>query len=163
MNRDAEEGTKGELSQDISSNLYDTSTHYSTVERPSNSIRRSHSLDPLPLVKSSALSKARFFLCDGIHSSSRMRLLVFVKIVLKCIDTDDPSVRFEAKHIVMECTKKNREGNPEFIPLSAAIEKRLRLAVGEVHWRRAENLMQHFLITHRPTFERKALKIDYVH
>ena len=50
-----------------------------------------------------------------------MRLMVFIKIILKCLETDDPSVRLEAKRVIAECTKKNREGHPDYIPLEDAI------------------------------------------
>lgn len=78
-------------------------------------------------------------------SSQRSRLLVFVKIILKCLDSEDPSLRTEAKQIITDCTRKNREGVPGYDPLADAITSQLRTAVGEVHWNRAESLMNHYL------------------
>lgn len=80
--------------------------------------------------------------------SSKMRLMVFIKIILKCLETDDPGVRLEAKRVIAECTKKNREGHPDYIPLEDAITRGLRFAVDEVHWRRAETLMNHYIKMH---------------
>jgi hypothetical protein len=77
--------------------------------------------------------------------SSKLRLMVFIKIILKCLETDDPSVRLEAKRVIAECTKKNREGHPDYIPLEDAITTGLRFTVDEVHWRRAETLMNHYI------------------
>jgi len=85
--------------------------------------------------------------CRG-HSSKqarRTRLLVFIKIILKCLDYEDPSIQFEAKQIIRECTRKNREGIPGYDPLADAITSQLRMTVGELHWKRAETLMSHYL------------------
>mmetsp|Transcript_18994 Transcript_18994/g.41387 ORF Transcript_18994/g.41387 Transcript_18994/m.41387 type:complete len:257 (+) Transcript_18994:186-956(+) len=82
------------------------------------------------------------------HSSKqarRTRLLVFIKIILKCLDCEDPSIQFEAKQIIRECTRKNREGIPGYDPLADAITSQLRMTVGELHWNRAETLMSHYL------------------
>ena len=84
---------------------------------------------------------------SSVHSGKRTRLLVFVKIILKCLDSDDPSLHLEAKQIITECTRKNREGIPGYDSLADAITRQLRIAVGEVHWNRAESLMSHYLKT----------------
>ena len=95
---------------------------------------------------------------SSVHSSKRTRLLVFVKIILKCLDSDDPSLHLEAKQIITECTRKNREGIPGYDSLADAITRQLRIAVGEVHWNRAESLMSHYLKTR--TQPVKKLKIE---
>lgn len=95
---------------------------------------------------------------SSVHSSKRTRLLVFVKIILKSLDSDDPSLHLEAKQIITECTRKNREGIPGYDSLADAITRQLRIAVGEVHWNRAESLMSHYLKTR--TQPVKKLKIE---
>lgn len=95
---------------------------------------------------------------SSVHSSKRTRLLVFVKIILKCLDSDDRSLHLEAKQIITECTRKNREGIPGYDSLADAITRQLRIAVGEVHWNRAESLMSHYLKTRRQPV--KKLKIE---
>ena len=72
-------------------------------------------------------------------------MLVFTKILLRCLDCDDPSLHLEAKQIIGDCTRKNRAGVPGYESLADAITRQLRLAVGEVHWHRAEHLMGHYL------------------
>ena len=84
---------------------------------------------------------------NAAGSSPRMRLMVLVKTVLRCLECDDPDLHLQAKQIVAECTLKNRQGHPDYCPLSDAIIRRLRLAVGEVNWGRAENLMNHYMAT----------------
>lgn len=84
---------------------------------------------------------------SGRVLSSKMRLMVFIKIMLKCLETDDPdpSVRLKAKRVIAECTKKNREGHPDYTPLEEAIERRLRFAVDDCHWNRAQSLLEHYM------------------
>lgn len=81
--------------------------------------------------------------------SSKMRLMVFIKIILKCLESDlDPNVRLKAKQVIAECTRKNREGDPDYTPLEDAIERRLRFAVDDFHWNKAKTLMDHYIATH---------------
>ena len=81
--------------------------------------------------------------------SSKMRLMVFIKIILKCLESDlvDPNVRLKVKQVIAECTRKNREGDPDYTPLEDAIERRLRFAVDDCHWNRAKTLMDHYIVT----------------
>lgn len=90
------------------------------------------------------------------QSNQRTRLLIFIKVILKYLDCEDPSLQFEAKQIIKECTRKNREGILGYDPLADAITSQLRLTVGEVHWNRAKSLTSHYLKT-RP---RNNLTID---
>jgi hypothetical protein len=77
--------------------------------------------------------------------SPRERFLIFIKILFKCLDQgNEPTLQQRAKKIVVECTRRNRLGDPQFSPLMEAVEKRLRRVVGEVHWRRALLLLRHF-------------------
>lgn len=67
------------------------------------------------------------------------RFLVFVKILLKYVDrTNNPQLRRNAKAVVAECTRRNRMGDAEYTPLQDAVERRLRISLGEVHWARAK-------------------------
>jgi len=79
-----------------------------------------------------------------MYSSKRMRLLIFIKIILKCLADDDPSLHLKAKKIVTDCTRKNREGIPGYNPLADVITRQLRMTVGEVHWNRAKRLMEYY-------------------
>ena len=85
------------------------------------------------------------------NRSHRENFLVFTRILFKCL-SDHPSakVRVEAKQIIMDCTKRNRLGEPGFHPLINAIEVRLRHIIGDIHWHRAEQYLGHYM-----TFRRK--------
>ena len=72
-------------------------------------------------------------------STDRNKFLLFIKIFFKYIEkTKMESIRRQAKAIVAECTYRNRQGDPEYMPLQDAIETRLRHCVGEIHWSRAQ-------------------------
>lgn len=83
----------------------------------------------------------------NVESTKRKQLLIFIKIILKCLDHEDSTLHLEAKQIITECTKKNREKEPGYDNLSDAITQKLRIAVGERHWSRAETLLHHYLKT----------------
>jgi hypothetical protein len=70
--------------------------------------------------------------------SDREQFLLFVKILFKCLDRSDKNLRQKAKAIVSECTRRNRLGDSKYTPLSEAVERRLRLIVGEPYWSRAK-------------------------
>mmetsp|Transcript_4597 Transcript_4597/g.10176 ORF Transcript_4597/g.10176 Transcript_4597/m.10176 type:complete len:226 (+) Transcript_4597:125-802(+) len=115
---------------------------------PPSLFPRDELLRKSPTIKSASdLAKSPSQVINGVHTNKRTRLLVFIKIILKCLDYEDPSLHLEAKQIITECTRKNREGIPGYDSLSDAITRQLRMAVGEVHWNRAENLMSHYLKT----------------
>ena len=85
------------------------------------------------------------------NRSHRENFLIFTRILFKCL-SDHPSakVRVEAKQIIVDCTKRNRLGEPGFHPLINAIEVRLRHVIGDIHWHRAEQYLGHYM-----TFRRK--------
>ena len=75
----------------------------------------------------------------------RRQFLVFIKILFKCLDqANGPKIRDKAKKIVAECTKRNRQGDPNFHPLLQAVEFRLRRFVGEIPWRKSLLLLKYY-------------------
>ena len=53
--------------------------------------------------------------------------------------TNNPQLTRTAKAVVAECTRRNRMGDTDYMPLQAAVERRLRRSLGEVHWARARH------------------------
>jgi hypothetical protein len=80
-------------------------------------------------------------------NSQKKRFAVFVKILFKELDRsgDRAELREMAKTIVLDCTRRNRLGDPAYRPLMDAIDRRLRRHVGESHWRRAHLYLQHYM------------------
>jgi hypothetical protein len=76
---------------------------------------------------------------------SRKHFLVFIKILFKVLDqANEVATRNRARQIVTECTRKNRMGDPHFVPLMEAVEKRLQLFVRPAQWWRAHLLWRHY-------------------
>jgi hypothetical protein len=116
----------------------------SSFDFPSSSFSRDPS--PPPLRALSASSGDSVASSTASFGSQRQMFLIFIKILFKCLDqANRPEVRDKAKKIVALCTQRNRMGDPAFTPLMEAVEKRLRGFVGEVLWRRALLLLNHYL------------------
>ncbi|KAG7346482.1 hypothetical protein IV203_005550 [Nitzschia inconspicua] len=77
----------------------------------------------------------------------KRRFAVFVKILFRELDRseDRAELREVAKAIVLDCTRRNRLGDPAYRPLMNAVDQRLRRHVGETHWRRAHLYLQHYM------------------
>ena len=82
------------------------------------------------------------------QQQQKRQFLVFIKILFKILDQNhDVTVekREAARAIVADCTRRNRLGDPAFIPLMAAVDARLRRHLGEQHWRKAHIYMRHYM------------------
>jgi hypothetical protein len=89
------------------------------------------------------------------HAGSRRslseteKLVMLVKIVLKCLDkSGDPTLKSKVKAIVADCTSRNRMGDPAYTPLRDACKIRLRRTVGELHWSRVKRLYSRYCLRH---------------
>lgn len=81
----------------------------------------------------------------AVGKKTQKDFLLFIKILLKCLTTTQNQLLKErTKAIVSECTKRNRLGDPAYMPLQTAVEVRLRPLVGEQLWTRAENYVQSY-------------------
>jgi hypothetical protein len=64
----------------------------------------------------------------------KKRFLLFIKILFKSLGQHaETETRDVAKTIVADCTRRNRLGDPQYVPLMDAIDWRLRGHVGKVH------------------------------
>jgi hypothetical protein len=76
----------------------------------------------------------------------RENFLLFIKILFKILeDAQEPELKFKAQRIVMDCRRKSQQGDPNFSPLMDALERRLRVFVGEQKWRRAHLFLSHYI------------------
>ncbi len=87
---------------------------------------------------------------------NRKNLMVLIQIVLKYLDNNDRKLRVEVKKAVADCTKKNREGHPDYRFLVESITRRLRLVVGDMHWSQLETLMEHYRKNHERVSSRSS-------
>ena len=122
----------------------DTAAAAATAQR-----RRSSSSQPSKSVKQhSSVSGAQ-----PPHPHNRLHrenFLVFTRILFKCLsDHPSPEVRIEAKRTIMDCTRRNRMGDPGYHPLIDAIEARLRHIIGDIHWKKALEYLDHYMTYRR--------------
>jgi hypothetical protein len=80
----------------------------------------------------------------------RENFLLFIKILFKILeDAQEPEVKSKAQRIVMDCRRRSQQGDPNFSPLMDALERRLRVFVGEQKWRRAHLFLSHYMVKKR--------------
>jgi hypothetical protein len=76
----------------------------------------------------------------------RENFLLFLKILFKLLEeAQEPEVKSKAQRIVMDCKRRNQQGDPNFTPLMDALERLLRGVVGEQKWRRAHLFLSHYI------------------
>ena len=100
--------------------------------RPATSILPTGSLFPT-LPTSRRLRPAR----TNKVSKKNLRLLILVRILSKDLSRpEDVALKNQLKQLVRECNRRHKNGDPQYSPLSDAIERVLRTAVGEARWLR---------------------------
>ena len=61
------------------------------------------------------------------------RFLLFTKSLFQLLKvSNNQRLCQQVKHIVAECTRRNRLGDPQYMPLQWAVETRVRAAVGDL-------------------------------
>lgn len=75
----------------------------------------------------------------------RKRFLVFIKVLLKCLQRGDNGLHQQAKLIISDCIRRNRRQDPQYTPLPEAVERSLRPVVGETQWKRATACLELYL------------------
>jgi hypothetical protein len=83
------------------------------------------------------------------HSSCRIltknqQFLIFIKVLLKCLEAaGDPRLN-AVKANVMDCAIRNRKGEKEFANLQQVVERRVRQVAGELYWVEARRHYVHY-------------------
>ena len=82
--------------------------------------------------------------------TQRIRFALFIKVLFKLLDKNQVTSRLkdQARSIVLTCTRRNREGDPEYVNLTGMIEISLRGLVGDTLWKMAIDYTS-FYISHR--------------
>lgn len=88
--------------------------------------------------------------------NEREEFFIFVKILFRLMaksnkkngQTSEDKLRQRAKSVVSECTRRNRLGDTDYVPLVDAIEQRLRPTVGERNWALAKTYLYYYIQEH---------------
>jgi hypothetical protein len=80
------------------------------------------------------------------NQEQRIKFLLFIKILFRHLRTTRNFLLLaRAQRLLRIIVREHRAGDPHYEPLFENIETRLRLLVGESHWRRAHYLMRYYL------------------
>jgi len=84
------------------------------------------------------------------RQARRANLFLHVRVLLQYLTRVDPKLRIEAQNALKDCHIKNRSGDPNYKSLVDSIETRVKLAVGEKHWKRAREIQTRSLCKREP-------------
>ncbi|CAB9529310.1 expressed unknown protein [Seminavis robusta] len=73
------------------------------------------------------------------------RFLMFTRVLMKYLETKDPSLHSKVKLIIKECAERNKRNEPGYESVTASMRERLKQVVGDAYWKRAESYLAHFL------------------
>jgi len=100
----------------------------------------------MELIEPSPLTITQLQSRDPGCQRRRVEFALLVKILLKILLTKgEITLYHQVRLSIATCTKRNRMGDPSFIPLEDVLEAHLWLMVGDTYWDRAVNLQQKYL------------------
>jgi hypothetical protein len=110
-----------------------------TIDR-SNAGEYQHSHCPVLIENDSSVDT-----CKSLRHR-RKSFLVFVRILLKCIDrADDKILSAKVRKLVICCVRRFRSGEQTHgESLMDNVESRLKLLVGSVYWKEARAFLKHY-------------------
>ncbi|KAL7452653.1 hypothetical protein ACHAWC_004382 [Mediolabrus comicus] len=83
----------------------------------------------------------------------RVKFCLFLKILIHHLSMKDQDVSEQAKVVILECIKSQREGKLQDTPLMSALKGRLFGLVGKKEWEFCEALLQRYLVYHNIVIE----------
>ena len=94
-----------------------------------------------------------------MRSNHRALFALFIKILLQSIkESGDMFLYQQVRIVIATCTKRNRMGDPNFMPLEDVLEVHLRQMVGEAHWLRALEYRRAYVSLQEKRERRKLVK-----
>ena len=70
---------------------------------------------------------------------------MFTKVLMKYLEAKNPKMHADAKIVIRDCAKKNKDGVAGYQSLSASMQSHLRSTVGEAFWKKAEDYLAQYL------------------
>ena len=97
----------------------------------------------------STSSSARATPASDKSKNRKEEFLMFTKVLMKYLEQKDKEMHLKARHVIKECARKNKEGDPAFSSLSASMQKQLKKLVdrkqGANYWAKAEDYLRQWL------------------
>ncbi len=79
------------------------------------------------------------------QKSRKERFLMFTRVLMKYLEQKDRDMHAKAKEVIRQCAKKNKEGDPNYVSLSASMQSHLKNLVGDIYWKKAEEYLRQYL------------------
>jgi hypothetical protein len=72
----------------------------------------------------------------------KKEFLMFTRVLLKYLERKDPIVKHMVKEIIRDCIDRNKRQEPGYESVTTVMRDRLRAAVHEDYWKRAESYLR---------------------
>eukprot|EP00567_Pseudictyota_dubia_P001627 CAMPEP_0197466700 /NCGR_PEP_ID=MMETSP1175-20131217/65187_1 /TAXON_ID=1003142 /ORGANISM="Triceratium dubium, Strain CCMP147" /LENGTH=950 /DNA_ID=CAMNT_0043002749 /DNA_START=1093 /DNA_END=3945 /DNA_ORIENTATION=- len=79
------------------------------------------------------------------HEAKREEKLFLTLVLMKYLEKKDSAMHSKAKAVIKECEERKKAGDAAYASLTNIMQTRLRQTVGEAHWKKAEDYLNHFL------------------
>lgn len=89
--------------------------------------------------------------------NDREQFLMFVKILFRLMDKEPniDQVKKRVSAVIAECTLKSRNNDPEYVPLSTAIERKLQPILHHQIWNKAQLMLNYYIRNQQQQREQK--------
>jgi len=88
---------------------------------------------------------AKGYIYDKVYSN-RVEFALFIKVLLRHLQrTRQYTLLQQCRLVIITCTRRMRMGDPDFIPISEAIERRLFDIVGKGNWKKAQAYTRYYI------------------
>jgi hypothetical protein len=84
----------------------------------------------------------------SVHHLERVKFSLFLKILMHYLSMKDQDFGDQARAVVLDCIKSQREGKLQDTPLISALKGRLFGLVGKHDWEICESYLQRYLTYH---------------
>lgn len=71
--------------------------------------------------------------------------LMFTRVLMKFLETKDPAMHQTVKAIIKDCAERNKRQEKGYESVTEKMKERLKPAVTDAYWKRAEQYLAHFL------------------
>ena len=85
----------------------------------------------------------------------REQFILFVRVLMKYLDTKDPAMHNKVKLIIKDCAARNKRQERGYESATASMRKQLKSVVSETYWKRAEKYLANFMAKKEANVEKE--------
>jgi hypothetical protein len=76
---------------------------------------------------------------NSVRPAKQAKFMLFVDTLFRYLEISaSPDLTNRTRHVILECTRRNRSGEMGYTPLSRSILIRVHQTVGNIEWERAQ-------------------------